>query len=108
MHANVHPKRSAARHGLTVALLTLFCLAFSSGLASAASPALAQYGPHTPPKSAVAAASATQSATSAGGVVSAKLPFTGLALWQPAAFGLLLLVAGISLVTVSRRRRATI
>ena len=90
------------------------------------SAAHAQYAPFTPPSAAKPTPSAakptpsaakpatgtngaagTEAASPAPQVKSAELPFTGLALWVPLAFGLAIVSIGLVLRTRGRRRDAT-
>ena len=89
------------------------------------SAAHAQYAPYTPPTAAKPAstgkftppaakpttgtkgAAGTETASQAPQVKSAELPFTGLALWVPLAFGLAIVSIGLVLRTRGRRRDAT-
>ncbi|HSS73894.1 MAG TPA: hypothetical protein VLK53_10020 [Gaiellaceae bacterium] len=83
------------------------------------SAAHAQYAPFTPPSAAKPTPSAAKPATGTNGaagteaaspapqVKSAELPFTGLALWVPLAFGLAIVSIGLVLRTRGRRRDVT-
>jgi hypothetical protein len=90
------------------------------------SAAHAQYAPFTPPSAAKPTPSAakptpsaakpatgtngaagTEAASPAPQVKSAELPFTGLALWVPLAFGLAIVSIGLVLRTRGRRRDVT-
>ena len=102
-----------SRTGLMLALCGLMVVAVSSfggiGYAATSKPhkatsaASAQYTSFTPKH--------TQAKPTKSGVASAppakassQLPFTGLALWIPLAFGLVLIGSGVVLTTRARRR----
>ena len=70
--------------------------------------------PFTPPSQPTGGAAGTESTSApftppaAPQVKSAELPFTGLALWVPLAFGLAIVSIGLVLRTRGRRRDATL
>jgi len=71
-------------------------------------PAKPKVAPFTPPSKPTGGAAGTESTSPpAPQVKSAELPFTGLALWVPLAFGLAIVSIGLVLRTRGRRRDAT-
>jgi hypothetical protein len=111
---DVRKRVRRSRAGLMVALCGLMVVAVTSfgGIGYAAtskqhkatSAASAQYTSFTPKHTqAKPTKSAAGVATAPPAKASSQLPFTGLALWIPLAFGLVLIGSGVVLTTRARR-----
>lgn len=73
---------------------------------SAAAAQYTRYAPKVKPV-ALSQVAAVTKAKPAAKPTAAKLPFTGLALWIPLAFGLMLIATGVVLRTRGRRQRSS-